>query len=47
MFLPAERTGAVIGKNGRMKHLIKVYIPNIDFLKNHKLKLKLLILGSM
>lgn len=23
MFLPAERTGAVIGKNGRMKHLIK------------------------
>ena len=24
IYLPAERTGAVIGKNGRMKHLIKV-----------------------
>lgn len=26
IYLPAERTGAVIGKNGRMKHLIKVNI---------------------
>ena len=36
IFLPAERTGAVIGKNGRMKHLIKViysiiYICSTDF----------------
>ena len=46
MFLPAERTGAVIGKNGRMKHLIKVNKTNKYFRHEERI-LKRLILGSM
>ena len=41
IYLPAERTGAVIGKNGRMKHLIKVILKQIDMIRKIFLKKKL------